>query len=246
MRFQKYSLYRGTLSAAFCVALVSFSLVTPQLQRPSLAVKFPPTQRVGAPRSTGGGGTRGGPRSGLVQQLTVVAPNNNLWTTVSATPTLFWYIPSNNGECANFTIFDSNDEEVYQTTLALKGTPGVVKLSIPAAVSLKTGNTYRWTLSLECNSDEWNPDQTVEGAIKRTELSRAQKAQLAAARQPLQKAQVYANAGVWQETVTILAQLRQTRPYDRNIRNAWRELLGSVGLQAIANEPLVNCCRTDK
>jgi hypothetical protein len=56
---------------------------------------------------------------------------------------------------------------------------------------------------------------------------------------------VYAKAGIWQETISILAQLRHDRPSDRNINAAWKELLESVNLTEIANAPLVECCRAD-
>ncbi|HEY9669025.1 MAG TPA: DUF928 domain-containing protein [Coleofasciculaceae cyanobacterium] len=227
----------------------------PQLQRQALAVHqvtFPPTEDVGAPRSAGGGGTRGGGGSveacvkSKTPPLTVVAPNNNLWTTVSATPTLFWYVPPNNAESANFEIYDSFDDDnvaLYQTNLPLKGTGGVVKLSLPPTVSLEPGKTYRWRLRLVCDTEGGGLDQTVGGVIKRTELSSAQKSQVATARQPLQKVEAYAKAGVWQETLMTLAQLRHDRPNDRTIEKAWKELLNSVGLNAIADQPLVDCCK---
>lgn len=250
MSCQKYRSYWSTVSVALCVALAPFSIVMPQLQRQALAVHvtFPPTEDVGAPRSAGGGGTRGG---GSVEAcvksktppLTVVAPNNNLWTTVSATPTLFWYVPPNNAESANFMIFDNDEEEFYQTTLPLKGTSGVVKLSLPPTVSLEPGKTYRWRLWLVCDTEGGGLEHTVGGVIKRTELNSAQKLQVATARQPLQKVEVYAKAEVWQETLMTLAQLRHERPNDRTIENAWKELLNSVGLNAIADQPLVDCCQ---
>ena len=252
MSCQKYRSYRSTFFVALCVAVAPFSVVMPQLQRQALAVHqvtFPPTEDVGAPRSAGGGGTRGGGGSveacvkSKTPALTVMAPNNNLWTTISATPTLFWYVPPNNAESANFEIFDNDGEEFYQTSLPLKGTSGVVKLSVPPTVSLETGKTYRWRLRLVCDAEGGGLEQTVGGVIKRTELSSTQKSQVATARQPLQKVEAYAKAGVWQETLMTLAQLRQDRPNDRTIEKAWKELLNSVGLDAIADQPLVDCCK---
>jgi hypothetical protein len=121
-----------------------------------------------------------------------------------------------------------------------------VKLSLPATVSLETGKDYTWQLALICDPTDRSGDQVVEGLIERTALSSAQKTRLAAATDPLKQAEVYAQARIWQETIAILAQLRRDRPNDSNVTNAWKELLNSVELPAIATAPLVECCTADK
>jgi hypothetical protein len=167
-------------------------------------------------------------------------------TTVSAQPTLFWYIPKTQVKTADFVVYQRG-QIVYQTQLALKGTPGVVQLSLPPTVALETGREYNWKLVFNCNpTGESGNTEMVEGEIKRTVLTSTQKSQLAAAKQPLKQAEVYAKAGVWQETINILAQLRRDRPSDRDVNAAWKELLESVDLKNIASEPLVECCRADK
>jgi hypothetical protein len=142
-------------------------------------------------------------------------------------------------------MIDNQQKEIYTTTLPLKGTPGIVKLSLPANVSLQPGKDYLWKLALNCDSENPSDQRIVQGLVKRTELNAQQKTQLAAATEPLQKAQVYAQAKVWQETLMILAQLRSTRPNDPKVTDAWQELLESVQLNAIATEPLVDCCTID-
>jgi len=178
--------------------------------------------------------------------ITVLSPQNNVVTTVSAQPTLFWYIPKTQVKTADFVVYQRG-QIVYQTQLALKGTPGVVQLSLPPTVALETGREYNWKLVFNCNpTGESGNTEMVEGEIKRTVLTSTQKSQLAAAKQPLKQAEVYAKAGVWQETINILAQLRRDRPSDRDVNAAWKELLESVDLKNIASEPLVECCRADK
>ncbi|HEY9603591.1 MAG TPA: DUF928 domain-containing protein [Allocoleopsis sp.] len=211
-----------------------------------VSVKFPPTEDVSAPSRTGGGGTRGGCLMGRLP-LTPIVPSNNLVTTVSAHPTLFWYVPGSrtNTNSALFVLLDSQDNKVYQTTLALKGTPGIVKLSIPTTVSLQSAQNYKWQFSVLCNQDSEQVGGYVEGSIERTQLNSQQKLQLAAAKDPLQQAEVYAQARVWQETLAIVSQLRQNRPHDSKIAEAWNELLESVDLKAIASAPLLDCCSAD-
>lgn len=252
MANRKYRSLLGTLSVALCVALTPFSFVTPQLkaQAQSVTIRFPRTA-VGAPRRAIGGGTRGPVQVeapscvATGSYLTVLSPQNNVVTTVSAEPTLFWYIPKTQAKFADFIVYDEQGQAVYQTALALKGIPGVVQLSLPRTVGLEIGQEYDWKLVLRCNSENEEENLAVGGTIKRTVLTSRQKAQLAEAKQPLKQAEVYAEAGVWQETISIIAQLRHDRPRDRSIDVAWKELLESVDLRDIVNQPLVECCRAD-
>src|SRR5919202_2573140 len=247
MGYQKSSSYLATLSVALCVALAPFSVQTPQLSAQPLyvSIKFPRTP-VGSPRSSVGGATRGDrPTSLRTTSLTVLSPQSNVVTTVSAQPTFFWYIPQTQAKSAEFVVYDNQEQPLYQTTLALRGIPGVVKLSVPRSLGLKIGQEYGWTLRLDDNPEIEEQNRAVGGKIKRTALTSTQKAQLAAARQPLKQAEVYAKAGIWKETIRILAQLRHDRPSDRTINAAWKELLESVELKEIANATLVECCRAD-
>lgn len=240
--------YWVALGVALSVELVTVSLALPQLRVQSLEVSgvtFPRRVRVGAPSRTGGAGTRG--RRWCIKGnklLTALTPNNNVATTVSANPTLFWYVPQTEAKSAEFVIFDPDlDREVYKTTLALEDIPGVVKLSLPKAVSLETGKEYVWQLALICNPENPEEQDYVRGMIERTQLSSAQKTKLADAIEPLKQAEVYAGAGIWLETLIVLSQLRHERPNDSKINDAWKELLESVELEAIATEPLIECCR---
>lgn len=254
MRFQKYLWYVRGLSVAICIELVALSLVTLPLKAQSIKVSldFPPTEDVGAPDRTGGGGQRRGQHREVScvsgdTVLTAVTPENNLVTTVSANPTLFWYIPQTRAESAEFTIQEDDNpkHEIYRTTFAVNGTPGIAKLSLPATVALETGKRYKWQLALVCNRDNPIENQLVEGLIERSELSLAQQSKLATEKEPLKQAKIYAQARVWQETLAILAQLRHEHPNDAKVVADWEELLKSVNLQEIATAPLIDCCTAD-
>lgn len=249
MSCQKYLSSLGTFSVALCVEIVSLSLVTAGLRAEPLkvSVTFPPTENVGAPSRTAGAGKRS---PTCVTQgnmpLTALTPSNNVAVTVSANPTLFWYIPETKAKSAELVVTDEEGNEVYQTTFAITDNPGVMKLSLPATVALETGKDYKWMFALICQLTDRSKDEFVQGVLKRTELSADQKTKLAAVKEPLKQAEVYAGAKIWQETLTLLAQLRYDRPNDSKIADAWRELLNSVELTAIAREPLTECCRADK
>lgn len=250
MGCQKSNSYWGILSVALCVALVPFSLVTPKVMAQLRFPRTPPV--VGAPGRTVGGGTRGPVEAASCltgsPTVTALSPENNVVTTVSTHPSLFWYIPQTKAKSAKFVVFDIDNQEqtVYETTLALKGVPGVVRLNLPRTVTLETGKRYQWELSLDCNPDDFDETAVVRGWIKPIRLTTEQKNQLAAAKQPLKQAEVYAQAAVWQETISLLAQLRRDRPNDPRVNQAWQELLKSVRLDAIATKPIVECCKAEQ
>ena len=252
MRCQKSLACLSTLTVALFIELLSFSLAASQLRAQSIKVSviFPPTEPRGAPPTTMGGGTRRGPDRTVCfnnnPPLRALTPTNNVITTVSANPALFWYVPKTEAKSAEFVLFDSEWNELYKTTVAVKGTPGIVKLSLPESVDLETGKKYQWKFSLICDDENWPDTRFVTGLIERTELNLEEQIKLAATREPLKQAEVYAEAAIWQETLSLLAQLRYERPNDLKVNNAWKELLTSVKLDAIATQPLVECCRVDE
>ena len=212
------------------LAFVGSSLL---VQLPVLSLQFPPTGGTGAPENTASGGRRGDCIAPGGLPATALVPQNNLVTTVSETPTLFFYIPQTQTKTAEFVLMDNQNNELFQTKIALPGKSGVMKLVVPSTVKLEENKTYRWEFSIICNTQDRSGDRYIQGTLQRTPLNRELKAKLVAAK-PLQQAELFAKAKIWHESLAIAAQLRGTNP------KAWEELLKSVGLGAIASKPFVN------
>ncbi|WP_026098242.1 DUF928 domain-containing protein [Kamptonema formosum] len=228
----------GILAGVLAPALVSVASLPPQLQaeyRPDgrISLEFPPAADRGAPARTAGGGVRG---ENCMEQgatpLTALMPGNNVWTTVVANPTLFVYVPKTNAKEAEFSVLDAQGKDVYLEKVKLTGEAGVVKVTMPESAELKTGKDYTWSFSIVCNAQERSGDIYVRGVLQRTELSAGLKSELEKAA-PLEQAQIYAKAQVWNETLALLAQLRNSSPQE------WEQLLKSVGLEAIAQAPFI-------
>jgi hypothetical protein len=164
--------------------------------------------------------------------LTALMPVNNVGTTVSANPTLFVYVPKTNTKEAEFSVLDDRGKDVYLEKVQLTGEAGVVKVSMPESAALKTGKDYTWSFSIVCNAQERSGDIFVRGLLQRTELSADLKSELEKAA-PLEQAKIYARAKVWNETLALVAQLRNSNPEE------WEQLLKSVGLEAIAQAPFI-------
>jgi len=257
---QKYLPSWGSIAILLSPALVIFSSLPVGLRAQpypewKVSLEFP-VDNVGQPASTIGGGQRGSscleksqeekmPLIGLMpirnklNKRTRVPANQTL--TVAANPTFFVYVSETTAKSAEFLLFDAQDNEVYQATLQLPtvprssvSTPGIVKLSLPAHVSLETGKNYRWVFALNCMAPngELTENLYVEGWIQRTELSPDLKTKIEQAT-PLEQAQLYAKARIWPETLMLASQLRSSKPEE------WEELLNSVGLTEIAQAPFI-------
>lgn len=229
-----------------------------------VSLEFPVSGPIGQPEGGSvGGGTRGScskknqqnqmPLTGLIpirnklNWRTRVPANQTL--TVAANPTFFVYVPETTAKSAEFLLSDEQDNEVYQTTLRLPtvlssdvpsssvSTPGIVKLSLPANISLETGKNYRWVFALNCIAPDGDLSGNlyVEGWIQRTELSPDLKTKIEQAT-PLEQAKLYATARIWPETLVLASELRSSKP------DEWEELLKSVGLSQITQAPFLECC----
>lgn len=213
------------------LAFVGSSLL---VQLPVLSLQFPPTGGTGAPERTASGGRRGDSCTEVeVLPATALVPQNNLVKTVSETPTLFFYIPQTNMKTAEFVLMDNEGNEFFQSKIALSGASGVMKVVVPSTVKLEENKTYRWEFSIVCNTQDRMGDRFIQGMLQRTPLSRELKTKLEVAK-PLQQAELFAGAKIWNESLAIAAELRGTNPH------AWDEILKSVGLGAIASQPFVN------
>jgi hypothetical protein len=263
MEKQKYLPAWRSLAILLSPALVIFSSLPVGLRAQpypewKVSLQFPVEQGIGQPGGGAiGGATRGScskknqqnqmPLTGLMpirnelnKRIRVPA---NQTLTVAANPTFFVYVPETTAKSVEFLLFNEQDQvnEVYQTTLQLPtapsssvSTPGIVKLSLPANVSLKTGKNYRWVFALNCIAPDGDLSENlyVEGWIQRTELSPDLKTKVEQATL-LEQAKLYATARIWPETLVLASQLRSSKP------DEWEELLNSVGLTEIAQAPFI-------
>ena len=212
----------------------------PQMQ---ISLEFPPAPSGEGARSSAGGGTRGNDDEDKICTtgdipLTALIPNEiDAETTVSANPDLFVFVPENTAKQGQFIMVDEDGKEVYLNTFDIPNEAGIVQVSLPETVTLEVGQTYKWQFVVLCSADNPNQVEFVEGKIKRTELSEDLKTQIEAATEPLEQAKLYAQERIWQDTLMILAKLRESHTTE------WEQFLKSVGLDAvIASVPLTPCC----
>jgi hypothetical protein len=169
--------------------------------------------------------------------------------TASAYPTFFIHVgkPKVNSQkmlSVEFTLWDKNyQQKIYSTTFVPSNTSsGIVAINLPPGVSqpLEVGKRYSWRLVVLNDPTDYSTALSVVGEIERIEPSPSVSKQLREA-SSLEKAALYAKAGIWYDTVAILAGLRCSEPNNLTVIVEWEELLRSVGLDDIAREPLLIC-----
>lgn len=196
----------------------------------------------GKPKDTVGGASRD---AGICPQdavnpgpaVTPVMPSNEQALTMAEHPTFFVYIPQTTAQKAMFVVRDDNEDYYYKTTLPIPTKAGVISFKLPAdAPALKSGKNYKWSFVLMCSA-EIRPDSPwVEGEIQRIEPNSGRTLDNLS---PLERAAIYGKNGIWYDTITSLAEERRSQPDNVTLAANWENLLKSVGLGAIASQPLL-------
>ncbi|MDY7014217.1 MAG: DUF928 domain-containing protein [Cyanobacteriota bacterium] len=250
MVFDKWVLSTSAIATLLAPVLVGFAPnpaqnSTSQISPTLVSISFPRSPGSGrGPARTASGGTRTtacfvkGSANGAIP-MTVLMPTNNVGTTVDADPALFLYIPESRIDGGEVRIFkQGEDTDVYVGAFDLSNklgnTPGIVKLNLKDA-NLEPGKTYQWNFTTFCLNEtgerETLPSPFLEGIFQRTPLTPTQENQLEQAETPLDKAEIYARSGVWNETLNLVEQLRPSDPQE------WTDLLESVELEELADIP---------
>lgn len=209
-----------------------------QLNRTLIFAAPPPPPDIGEPGRRADAGSRG---CGGNKRLIALVPdylNSHLifGATTAQYPTFWFYIPYQPAFPAKFVLEEKDGKLVYQSDLKLSQTPGVINLSVPKTVApLSMGKQYHWYLNIYCKQQD--PPIFVEGWIQRNSLNPTVQDQLDKAT-PRDRVALYAANGIWFEALSTAGELRRRDPND----TSWATLLQTVGLNGVANEPIVPCC----
>jgi Domain of Unknown Function (DUF928) len=204
---------------------------------------FRPT---GSPRSTTGAASRGvcaiatANNQPSTTRVIPLIPATDGELTTSAHPTILVQNPDPTPQQAELSLWDENNNGIYQTTLSLPGKAGIVSIKLPdSSPELVVGKRYKWSLALICDPRQRDRDVVVEGWMQRTELSSTTMQQLSGV-SDLDRVRIYAENRIWYDTLATMAELVKMHPNDSTILGRWETLLQSVGLKEVAQAPLVN------
>lgn len=160
--------------------------------------------------------------------------------TLEESPTLWFYIPAQDraGIQAELVLVDDNAQALSIQTIELPAESGI--LGIQFDQPLAVGKPYQWVFSLLQHPNAPSQNSRVEGSLQRVSPDSTLTAALNAAQSPQARAQVLAQQGIWHDALDAIAQLRIADPNDTAAQQSWVSLLSSVGLDAIAQENVLN------
>jgi len=199
-------------------------------------------------------GTRS--RCELKDGPTALIPETNIGLTLSEYPKFFVYLPAlevlKKDRCYDFLpeeitvefyLGDEADKSksVYLTEFKLPNTNGIIRIELPDDGSippLAVGKKYQWWASIVIDPWARNEDLFISGWIKRIETTPTLLQQLQTTT-PDNHPKIYAEAGIWHETLDSLATLRQSNPNNSTFITQWQDILQSVALEAVADAPLL-------
>jgi hypothetical protein len=232
---------------------------TPQSQprQPLAETRNPPTTTrlsftlppKGAPGGNRGGGAAGRGDCTVVGKapLTALVPGTNIGLTIAERPTFWFYLPyqSNPRISVEFSLTDDRENTAYKASFQLTATPGIVGINLlPNTPGLEIGKIYRWKLKIVCDPENPREFESVDGAVERVRLEENLKQKIEGVN-GRDRVLIYAQNGLWYDTLTNLIQLRRQNPKDAQLAKDWEDLLQQspdIALDKIVNEPVVNCC----
>lgn len=190
-------------------------------------------------RRTGGGSRSPCPASQI--PLTALVPQNNMGTTVSDRPSLWFYVPYSPQQASSgeFVLQDEQENDVYRQTFNLPKTPGLVGLKIPqTSAPLAINQSYRWYFKLYCGNSSSSTANFVDGWIQRITLTPDLKARLKSKITPTYKE--YGRNLIWFDSLNNLAQLRLNND-NPQLEDDWTKLLTATGvdLDKLIQKPLL-------
>jgi hypothetical protein len=236
---------------AITLLLVSLVTIAPPVHAQSRSESQPTPSGPGRPPNRRGGGDRGNCyalKTQANQQLTALVPNDGETRSLTATPTLWFYVPYASTPDVSTTIpisvrFSLRDARGRRAlfdgipfepiVIPLSGTPGIIGIRLPKA--LEPEKEYRWYLTVICDATEDGP--SVDGWLRLIQPSADLLRQLKQASIE-ERLVLYKNANIWSDQLTLLAEKRDLPSQGEE----WTKLLQEVGLAELAHEAIAPCC----
>lgn len=232
------SLYKQRLWAKLLFVVFGLSFLIP-FTAAEARIIFQAPEGLQAPGRRVAGGSRSTQQKNCSlgqNPLTAVVPNSNIGLTTQANPTFFFYIPQTS---ATLELVLRDRDKEYKQSYKSSQKGGIVSIPFNQA-SLEVGKEYRWSFSIICNPKERSKDKVVQGGVKRINTEPQLASKLATA-SPQERANLYAEAGIWQDSLANLVQSLSSNPNNAELKAQWQALLTSksVGLNNLVSEPLL-------
>lgn len=216
--------------------------------------KKPPNR--GTPGTDAAGGSRGDCKVTdplqpfILKAIVPVASDKTVGgVTASAQPD-FWFSTTLPADCISLEFVLKNDPDqrlpLYRTPVTLPvahlassladsnptsnpipSKPFAVKL--PPSIKLKTGKTYYWALRAKFKN---NPSIDVNGWVQRVNVK-----PIDPNAEPLLRAKLYAEQGIWHEAVSLVQSILEKTPDDPAVQAFWNAIVQDAGIKPYKPTP---------
>lgn len=209
-----------------------------QEQKPASPVSTPVYQPPlrGAPGGRVGGGTRG--IGDELITLLVLAPNH-VGLTVQEQPTLYWYLSKPTNLPIEVTVIeDQAISPLLEKRISVPIQAGINRIRLADdGASLSLGKQYRWFVAAIPATDRRSQDMIAGGIIERIDVPEGLRVKLSQAGKQ-NTPQIYAESGIWYDTILAISELIEGNPEDRVLRRQRAALLEQVGLSEVAQHEM--------
>jgi hypothetical protein len=199
-------------------------------------------------RPTQGAGTRGNrcPVAETSPSLIAVVPNDTFGVTLKSHPTFLFYLPviaeGITPPSVEFIIWDlddwdSGDDEIYKTRFNTDSQGGIASISLPehsGFKGLELNKVYIWAVVVTCPGNGLGSLLT-EGFIQRVTTPPELAPSVLQGMSAIEQAELLSSAGIWYDTVALLAELQRNQPLPQ-----WTNILEAVDLLDLVNQPLID------
>lgn len=208
------------------------------------------------PRQSQGSGTRGCKNKPLEQNLvTLLIPSkDDIGQTLSSHPTFLWHLSQLVSVPMQFALVEdkSGGQTIWEKQID-SPEPGMIQMEIPKdRPKLISGKTYRWTVTLVCNSKQPSANRYFISYIQRVSATPTLEQQLATTHSnrdsspktmrsentlvDRERASIYARSGLWYDAIGTLSKAAKANPKDSLLQEDLFALLDQVGLGEVANQ----------
>jgi hypothetical protein len=197
--------------------------------------RLPPPPSTPPPNRTRSGGSLSDATActSSLENLLAIVPTKNPVLTISAHPTLLFYVPyaAKDVQVGEFSVLVGPNEmtRLYRARFTLPNSPGIVSVKLPVTSALTEGSFYHWYFKLYCTGNTTaKADLQVDGWVQRVEAT------------PERERQIQAQTPeIWYDALAQLADQLSATPQDAQLRERWRSLLAFVGMTELTQTPIV-------
>ena len=192
------------------------------------------------PDDSSGAGSRDGLKCNQDQQpIRPIMPRRNYGLTLKERPSIFIYLPNTSARQMVLTFQDQTGNFYERAFLPIPARVGIVSITLPDdKLPLTVGKNYQWSLAIICGETIQPDDPVFKGWVQRVARSLEIDRELES-KSTIEQAAWYGAKGYWYDMLETMVQELRSHPNDAHVNALWRDLLESVGLNAIASEPLI-------